>query len=144
MPILGWIAGINMRAYIEAYDHWIAFGLLAFVAQGMLRSAVRREEPVDRGKDPTRGVTLVILSLATSIDALAVGLSLSMINVSIWLPSVVIGMTAATFTLVGMLIGKKIGGTGKFCHWAEALGGCILLIIGLNILVEHGALRLLG
>ncbi len=140
MPVIGWSAGFHVRQWIEAYDHWAAFGLLAFVAQGMLRSAWKGEHPGDNARDPTRGATLVMLSIATSIDALAVGLSLSVIDVSIWLPAAVIGVTAAAFTYAGMTVGRKIGGTGSVGRWAEALGGCILLAIGLNVLHEHGAL----
>jgi putative Mn2+ efflux pump MntP len=143
MPVLGWSAGLSIRGWIEAYDHWVAFGLLAFVAQGMLRAAFKKEKVEDERKDPTRGLTMVMLSIATSIDALAVGLSLSMISVSIWTPALIIGLVAGAFTTAGMHLGKKIGTTTHLSRYAEAFGGVVLLLIGFNILREHGALGFL-
>lgn len=143
MPVLGWSAGFYIREWIEAYDHWIAFGLLAFVAQGMLRAAFKKEKAEDERKDPTRGLTMVMLSIATSIDALAVGLSLSMISVSIWTPALIIGLVAGAFTTAGMHLGKKIGASTHLSRYAEVFGGIVLLLIGFNILREHGALGFL-
>ena len=143
MPVIGWSAGFTVRSRIEAYDHWVAFALLVFVAQGMLRSAFKAESVEADAKDPTRGMTMVMLSVATSIDALAVGLSLSMINVSIWTPALIIGLVAGFFTTVGMHLGKTIGNMAHLSRWAEMTGGVVLLAIGVNILREHGALALL-
>ncbi|MFO7714729.1 manganese efflux pump MntP family protein [Desulfosarcina sp.] len=142
MPVIGWSAGLTVRSRIQAYDHWIAFALLVFVAQGMLRSAFKGEQVAD-AKDPTKGMTMVMLSVATSIDALAVGLSLSMIDISIWTPALIIGLVAGTFTTAGMHLGKVIGNMGQLSRWAETTGGVVLLAIGLNILREHGALAAL-
>ncbi|WP_319409077.1 manganese efflux pump MntP family protein [uncultured Desulfosarcina sp.] len=144
MPIIGWSAGFTVRSRIEAYDHWVAFALLAFVAQGMLRSAFKGEPVEADAKDPTKGMTMVMLSVATSIDALAVGLSLSMINVSIWTPALIIGLVAGAFTTVGMHLGKAIGSMAQLSRWAEMTGGIVLLAIGINILREHGALSFLS
>ncbi|WP_246804830.1 manganese efflux pump MntP [Desulfosarcina cetonica] len=141
MPVIGWSAGLTVRSRIEAYDHWIAFALLAFVAQGMLRSAFKGDHGEETAKDPTRGMTMVMLSVATSIDALAVGLSLSMINVSIWTPALIIGLVAGAFTTAGMHLGKVIGKVAMLSRWAEMTGGLVLLAIGGNILWEHGALN---
>ncbi|WP_419659322.1 MntP: putative manganese efflux pump MntP [Desulfosarcina variabilis str. Montpellier] len=141
MPVIGWSAGLTVRSHIEAYDHWVAFGLLVFVAQGMLRSAFKGDDDKENAKDPTRGMTMVMLSVATSIDALAVGLSLSMINVSIWTPALVIGLVAGGLTTVGMHLGKAIGSMAQLSRWAELTGGLVLLAIGVNILWEHGALN---
>ena len=143
MPVVGWGAGLTVRSHIEAYAHWAAFALLVFVAQGMLRSAFRGEKNEATAKDPTRGMTLVVLSVATSIDALAVGLSLSMINISIWTPALVIGLVAGAFTTAGIHLGKMIGSVAKLGRWAEMTGGVVLLAIGLNILRDHGALAFL-
>jgi len=143
MPVVGWSAGLTVRSHIEAYAHWAAFALLVFVAQGMLRSAFRGEKNEATAKDPTRGMTLVVLSVATSIDALAVGLSLSMINISIWTPALVIGLVAGAFTTAGMHLGKMIGSVAKLGRWAEMTGGVVLLAIGLNILWDNGALAFL-
>ena len=138
MPIVGWAAGLTVRSAIEAYDHWIAFALLSFVAAGMLREALGGEDDDTKTKDPTRGMTMVMLSVATSIDALAVGLSLSMIQVTIWTPALVIGIVACIFTLGGMYLGKTIGNIGRLRRYAGILGALVLMAIGLNILHEHG------
>lgn len=143
MPVIGWSAGLTVRSRIEAYDHWIAFILLIFVAQGMLRSAFRDDTAQSGTKDPTKGMTMVMLSVATSIDALAVGLSLSLIDVSIWTPALIIGLVAGAFTTGGMHLGKVIGRVAQLSRWAEITGGLVLLAIGLNILREHGAFAFL-
>jgi putative Mn2+ efflux pump MntP len=143
MPVIGWSAGLTVRQHIEAYDHWVAFALLVFVAQGMLRAALRNESDQPDIKDPTKGMTMVMLSVATSIDALAVGLSLSMINVSIWTPALVIGLVAGGFTTAGMHLGKAISSVSRVSRWAELTGGVVLLAIGVNVLREHGALPFL-
>jgi putative Mn2+ efflux pump MntP len=138
MPVIGWSAGLTVRAVIARYDHWVAFALLVFVAQGMLRQAVKGVDQQAVVKDPTKGATMVMLSLATSLDALAVGLSLSMISISIWLPAVFIGIVACLFTILGMYLGTHIAGVGPLRRYADALGGLVLIVIGLNILHEHG------
>lgn len=135
MPVIGWLAGIGFQQKIAAWDHWIAFGLLAFVGSHMLWEAWSEGHEEKDSKDPTRGLSLVILSVATSIDALAVGFSLSVLGVSIWTPALVIGLIAGVLTVVGMLIGRRAGN-----HWGprvEIFGGLILIGIGLKILVEH-------
>ncbi len=141
MPIIGWIAGLTVRSQIEHYDHWIAFGLLLFVAQGMLREGFKKDEEEEQTpKDPTKGATMVMLSVATSLDALAVGLSLSMLNVSIWWPSVVIGIVAAAFTTAGMHLGRRVSRAAAIRRYADCIGALVLLAIGVNILREHGVL----
>ena len=140
MPVIGWSAGRSIRASIEQYDHWIAFLLLTMVGVKMIKEAFGREEEKHHQKDPTRGLTLVMLSVATSIDALAVGFSISMLNVSIWLPAAIIGVVAGMFTIIGLQIGKRIGSAARLSCYAEIVGGIVLLGIGLKILYEHGAL----
>lgn len=139
MPVIGWSAGLTVRSAIERYDHWVAFGLLSFVGLGMLKTAFDRQDKKGEVKDPTRGATMVMLSVATSIDALAVGLSLSMIHISIWTPAAVIGLTACLFTTLGMHLGKTLCRASRISHLAEAAGGIVLLAIGIKILHEHGA-----
>jgi putative Mn2+ efflux pump MntP len=134
MPILGWYLGIKILHIIAAIDHWIAFGLLTFVGGRMICAAILKREKLSIG-DPSRGLTLVMLSLATSIDALAVGLSLSMLNVTIWLPSLVIGLVTWTLALVALPIGNRLG--TKLGKPMEIAGGSILILIGLRILVTH-------
>lgn len=143
MPVIGWGAGLSIRVYIERYDHWVAFVLLTFVGINMIREAFQHDKGEEQKKDPTKGVTLVILSVATSIDALAVGLSISILNVSIWTPALIIGIVAGIFTVVGLQIGKKIGSATLLSRYAGAIGGVVLLAIGFKILHEHGALSLL-
>jgi manganese efflux pump family protein len=135
MPIIGWTAGNAVRRYISEFDHWAAFGLLAFVGGRMLWGALRKDEGTEPAGDPTSGWALVLLSVATSIDALAVGLSLAMVGSPIIVPSIVIGVVAAAFTATGMLLGRQIGSLwGKR---VEAAGGIILILIGARIAVEH-------
>ncbi len=143
MPVIGWSAGLSIRVYIERYDHWVAFVLLAFVGINMIRGAFQQDKGEEQKKDPTKGVSLVILSVATSIDALAVGLSISILNVSIWTPALIIGIVAGIFSIVGLQIGKRIGSATRLSRYADAIGGIVLLAIGLKILHEHGALSLL-
>jgi manganese efflux pump family protein len=135
MPSLGWIAGNAVYRYISRVDHWVAFGLLAFVGGKMLLESFHKEEDRKASNDPTKGWDLVILSVATSIDALAVGLSLAMIGERILKPAAIIGLVAAAFTFSGMLLGRKIGALwGKR---VEAAGGIVLIAIGLRILISH-------
>ncbi len=139
MPIIGWYFGASIKGYVETYAHWIAFALLFLVGGNMLREAfeLSDDEEIER-KDNTRGLTLVILSVATSIDALAVGLSMSLLQVSIIYPALVIGVVAGLFTIMGLHLGKKAANLKRLSPVAEVLGGLVLWIIGINILREHG------
>lgn len=134
MPILGWLIGHGLSRYVEAYDHWLAFALLSYVGGKMLWEAWHGEEP-DPNFDPTRGLLLVTLSIATSIDALAVGLSMAFLEVSVWGPAVVIGLVAAALTTLGIIFGSRLG--QRVGRWAEVAGGTVLLAIGVRILVSH-------
>ncbi|MBW1878685.1 MAG: manganese efflux pump [Deltaproteobacteria bacterium] len=140
MPILGWIGGLTVRPWIEHFDHWVAFALLAFVGGKMLLEAVRGDREPGERVDPTRGWSLVVLAVATSIDALAVGLSLAMVEVSIWFPALIIGLVAAAFTVAGLHLGRLVGSVERLERGSCALGGLVLIAIGLRILWEHGAL----
>ncbi|MBM3287487.1 MAG: manganese efflux pump [Candidatus Eisenbacteria bacterium] len=135
MPVIGWAAGRAVHRYISAVDHWIAFALLAVVGGRMLWGAFHDPQEGGRSSDPTTGWGLILLSIATSIDALAVGLSLAMIGSAIVKPAIVIGLVAAGFTALGMALGGRIGvAWGKR---VEVLGGLVLIAIGLRILAEH-------
>ncbi|MEN6626724.1 MAG: manganese efflux pump MntP family protein [Candidatus Sumerlaeia bacterium] len=135
MPMIGWIIGQGAAHYITGYDHWVAFGLLAFVGGKAIYEAIYGEDEEENRADPTRGMSLVIFSLATSIDALAVGLSLAIIGVDIIYPAAMIGIICAVITTIGMMIGTKVG--GHFGQRVEILGGLVLIGIGLKILVAH-------
>jgi putative Mn2+ efflux pump MntP len=136
MPIAGWLAGRGLVGHIQDFDHWVAFGLLAFIGGKMLyESTVIGRGEGEFENDPTQGASLIILSIATSIDALAVGLSLCLINVNIVYPAVVIGVVCFALTVVGMRVGPLAGRI--FGKRVEAGGGIILLLIGLKILVDH-------
>ncbi len=134
MPILGWLAGSTIASLISRFDHWVAMGLLTFVGARMIRSGLDSESETYRS-DPSRGGTLVMLSVATSIDAFAIGLSLAMLQVNILYPSVVIGVVTAGLSLTGLLIGHKLG--ARFGKRMEILGGVILIGIGLRVLITH-------
>lgn len=134
MPLVGWFVGREVALLIGAFDHWIAFGLLAFVGGKMLWEARSGKDSGKRG-DPTRGMMLLVLSLATSIDALAVGLSLAFLRIPILVPCLIIGVITSTLTATGATFGGKIG--QKWGIWAEVAGGSVLLLIGARILLSH-------
>jgi putative Mn2+ efflux pump MntP len=135
MPVIGWLAGRTLVEYIAPVDHWIAFGLLAFIGGKMIYEAFQEKDGEADACDPTRGWRLVMLSIATSIDALAVGLSLALLGVSIWYPALVIGIVAGVLTTIGLDLGKRFG--ALLGRRMEVVGGLILLGIGIKILVEH-------
>lgn len=134
MPVIGWLAGLTVQSFVAAWSHWIAFGLLMYIGGRMVREALAAEDGVERANDPSKGMTMVALSVATSIDALAVGLTLAMLDVVIWIPALVIGLVAAAFTVVGLFLGTRAGKLwGKR---VEVAGGVILILIGLKILLS--------
>ncbi|MFH1754202.1 MAG: manganese efflux pump MntP family protein [Candidatus Latescibacterota bacterium] len=135
MPVLGWLAGVAVYNNIKVFDHWIAFALLAFVGGKMIVEALRDKESERVIKDPTKGWSLVILSFATSIDALAVGLSLGILDKAIWIPALMFGAVTAALTVMGMLLGRRIG--ALWGRRVEVVGGLILIGIGAKILIEH-------
>jgi putative Mn2+ efflux pump MntP len=134
MPVLGWFAGATIERYITAYDHWIAFGLLAFVGGRMIFSGFHPDEE-DKKNDPSRGWTLVLLSFAVSIDALAVGLSLGIVGLTIWTPALIIGIVTGLVSWLGLRLGNKLG--QKFGKRMEIAGGIVLVLIGVRILMAH-------
>ena len=136
MPLIGWLAGQGFLDYIRDVDHWVAFGLLLFIGGKMTVESLRSPRMANKLQgDPTRGMTLILLSVATSIDAFAVGLSFSALQQKVLYPSIVIGIVAFFMTFLGTKIGPVIGRVaGKR---AEFLGGFILILIGIKILTEH-------
>jgi len=134
MPIIGWALGTTISRFIEGWDHWIAFGLLAYVGGKMIKESFGDSDSRP-GADPTRRWTLVMLAVATSIDALAVGLSLAMLKVQILYPSIVIGVVAAAMTALGLALGKQLG--VRLGKRMELVGGLVLVGIGLRVLISH-------
>lgn len=135
MPLLGWCAGRSLAERIVAWDHWVAFGLLMGVAIKMLVESRAAGNSNGRSGDPTRGWSLVTLSVATSLDALVVGLTLAVQDVGIWLPAVVIGVVTAILSGLGIHFAGRLG--ARWEHRAEHLGAAILVIVGVKILVSH-------
>jgi manganese efflux pump family protein len=134
MPIIGWFVGSRVAYLIGGVDHWVALALLAFVGVRMVREGLDPNGEA-HGGDPSRGRTLVMLAVATSIDALAVGLSLAMLRVSIVRPAVMIGVITGALSLIGLLAGHRLGRT--FGKRTEIAGGLILIAIGLRIAIGH-------
>jgi manganese efflux pump family protein len=134
MCVLGWLAGGLIQQWIAAYDHWVAFGLLAFVGGRMIWESFHEEEK-ERRIDISRGLLLITLAVATSIDSLAVGLSFALVQIDIWLSSIIIGVVAFLISIMGFWLGRKA--SEKIGKRAELIGGIILIIIGLRILLSH-------
>ena len=133
MPIIGYFLGAQFQEMIEAYDHWIAFGLLFLIGANMIREAVWGKE---ESQDGSLGFkTMLLLAIATSIDALAVGVSFACIRVKLWSSVIVIGLTTFAFSVLGVKIGNVFG--SKYEKSAEIIGGIMLILIGLKILLEH-------
>ena len=134
MPLLGWAAGLTVRKWVSSWDHWIAFGLLLFIGGKMIYESLQNVSFKEKS-DPTRGWSLVILSLATSIDALAVGFTIAMLGGNVLVPCVIIGLVAGAMTFIGLHLGRRLG--KRFGRSMELLGGLVLIGIGLKILIEH-------
>ncbi len=136
MPLIGYLLGTGFSEYIEKFDHWIAFALLAFIGGKMVIEAIREKDGGPEEKtDALSTEELTVLAVATSIDALAVGITFAFLKVNI-LPSVLlIGVTTFALSLGGVLLGNRFG--AKYKTKAEVAGGVILVLIGLKILLEH-------
>jgi len=134
MFIIGWHAGSAVVEWIAHYDHWVAFLILALVGLKMIKEGVGKEKGTT-AQDPTQGWTLLLLSLATSIDSLAVGFSLALVKFSIWRPALVIGIVCFLMTASGMAFGRALARI--FGLKVEIFGGFVLILIGLKILFEH-------
>ena len=133
MPIIGYYLGAQFQEMIEAYDHWIAFGLLFLIGANMIREAVWGKEEKQDGSLGFK--TMFLLAIATSIDALAVGVSFACIRVKLWSSVLIIGTITFLFSVLGVKIGNVFG--SKYEKSAEITGGIILILIGLKILLDH-------
>ncbi|MDP8267965.1 MAG: manganese efflux pump MntP family protein [Candidatus Tenebribacter davisii] len=134
MPVLGWLAGTSFQHYIAAFDHWVAFGLLTFIGGKMIYESFLFGK-TKSNCDPNKLSTVFILAIATSIDALAVGLSFAVLNIQIIQPAIIIGIITFILSLLGVYLGGKIG--SLFENKIELIGGIVLIGIGLKILIEH-------
>ncbi len=133
MPVIGYFLGGKFMDKISSFDHWVAAGLLAIIGINMIREALsKNEEKVDNSLDIK---TMFMLAVATSIDALAVGISLSVFDINIWLSVLCIGVTTFMFSVAGLKIGSLFGTRHK--SKAEFVGGAILIVLGIKTVLEH-------
>ena len=139
MPLLGWLGISHFQAYMEAYDHWIAFGLLGFIGGKMIWESFGDEE--DQHFNPSRFRTQLLLAIATSIDALAIGISFACTGFTelsqLTMPLLIIGIVSFLFSIVGYHLGRRFGKTITRRIKPELLGGVILVLIGVKILITH-------
>ncbi|KPU45108.1 putative manganese efflux pump MntP [Oxobacter pfennigii] len=138
MPLIGWSVGINFSTYIVEIDHWVAFFVLGYIGIKMVAESFKKEEENEvpsKEENPINDKTLFMLAVATSIDALAVGISFSFLNVAILQSAIVIGVITFIISFAGVIFGKKCG--ILFKKRAKALGGIILALMGFKILMEH-------
>ena len=137
MPAIGYFLGAQFEHLIKAFDHWIAFGLLLVIGVNMIREALSEEDDdeCDENCGCTGFKTMLMMAIATSIDALAVGVSFAFLEVNIWKSVLVIGITTFLFSFVGVKIGNIFG--SRYSKIAEIIGGVILIGIGVKILLEH-------
>lgn len=133
MPVIGFYLGRLFAGLIEKYDHWIAFALLLILGINMIKEAFSKDE--EQASDDTSFLKMLILAIATSIDALMVGVTFAVLNVNIWLCVLIIGLTTFAFSFVGVIIGRKVGEKHK--NKAVLAGGIILVLLGIKILIEH-------
>ena len=133
MPIIGYLLGQSFSSIVVSIDHWIAFGLLVLIGLNMIREAIWGEE---ESQDSNFGVRhMLIMAVATSIDALAVGISMAFLGINIWLAAAIIGVITFLLSASGIYLGRTVG--GKLGDKAGILGGIVLIAIGIKILVEH-------
>lgn len=134
MPLIGFYAGSHFADYIQNIDHWIAFILLGIIGLNMIREANEAKES-ESEINYISYKNIIVLAIATSIDALAIGVSFAFLNVNIYYAILIIGITTFIISLISVFAGKKLGTI--FQKYAERLGGCILILLGLKILIEH-------
>ena len=133
MPVLGYFLGSAFSVFVEKVDHWIAFILLAIIGINMIRESF--DDEVDKRNDKVDLKTMIVLAIATSIDALTVGVTFAFFEVDLLLATLMIGIVTFVLSMLGVVIGNKFG--SKFQNKAELMGGIVLILIGLKVLVEH-------
>jgi putative Mn2+ efflux pump MntP len=134
MPAVGYACGVAFRGWFEALDHWVAFALLGFIGAKMIYESMRESE-VEEEDNPFSTPKLLLLSVATSLDALAVGVSFSLLGISLLTTVAVIGLVTFSLCLPAVWLGKRLGSV--MAKRAEVLGGLVLIAIGCKILIEH-------
>jgi putative Mn2+ efflux pump MntP len=134
MPLIGFLAGLSIKSYITSYDHWVAFGLLSAVGGKMIYESFKIKT-AEKNFNPSNIFVLLVLSVATSIDALAIGITLSFLRVSLAAAVGIIGLVTFVLSYLGVFIGKKYG--HFFENKIEAVGGLILIALGVKILFDH-------
>ena len=135
MPLIGWLAGKSFQVYIENFDHWIAFGLLSYLGGKMLYDGIFTKDDDCKCLDPTKAVTLLGLAIATSIDALVIGLSFAVLKIEVIEPVLIIGFTTFILSFIGASFSSKFG--HRINIKMEIVGGIILIGLGIKILIEH-------
>ena len=136
MPLIGYFLGAQFEHLLTAFDHWIAFGLLLIIGINMIREALSDDDEEEESSSCDCGFkTMLMMAIATSIDALAVGVSFAFLKVKIWFSVMIIGITTFLFSFVGVRIGNIFG--SRYSKIAEMTGGIILIILGVKILLEH-------
>jgi putative Mn2+ efflux pump MntP len=134
MPIIGWFGAIQIKTHLQGYDHWIAAVLLWGIGAKMIWETFWVKEE-DKSKNPLKTSVIIAMAIATSIDALAVGVSFGFLDVNMYVSTFIIGYTTFLVAMVGMLLGKKAG--NLLGRYSEILGGLVLIIIGIKIFIEH-------
>ncbi len=133
MPVIGYYLGSTFEEFVKNIDHWIAFGLLAFIGGNMIKEALNKES--EEVNDDTGVKTMSLLAIATSIDALAVGITFALLDINLILSVLLIGIITFLLSIIGVKIGNKFG--VKYKSKAEAMGGLILILLGIKIVIEH-------
>jgi len=134
MPLIGWIIGSSFKSIIEDYDHWVAFTLLLVIGAKLIYDAIKGTSE-DNKSNPTKNMMLAGMAIATSIDAMILGIGFGLIEINIWLAMIIIGATTFIFSTIGVFLGEKLG--NKINKGIEIFGGIVLIGIGLKILLEH-------
>lgn len=135
MPIIGYFLGTNFAFFVVSFDHWIAFGLLSIIGGKMLFDLIRKREDSSKHDDNVCFKSMIGLAIATSIDALAVGITFAFLDVNIWISALIIAVVTFVLSVLGVKIGNIFG--NRFERKAQFIGGIILILIGIKILLEH-------
>ena len=134
MPVIGWLAGRSVAEFIAPWDHWVVFGLLVFIGARMIYESFRMDA-AEKPTNPLNIYVLLVLSVATSLDSLADGFSFALLKVAIFMPVIIIWLVTFALSLVGVTVGGRLG--HFFEKRIEALGGLVLIAIGVKVLIDH-------